>query len=241
MKLIFLIIFLLLIIFLAYYYFNFYRFRKNRLKGYDIEKLNFYDALIVDVRKREEYKAGHCKNAINLPYGVLKESTKFLENYKDKKIIFYCTLDILSNLSKKLFIKKGYKNIITADGYLQYKYDNRKYQNILLNDFKARSLDKDTVTLNVGDKKVLKKEIFIPLSKLEENLKKLEKIKEKTFLVFSNECKNQLTACDILSKNGFKVYNLIENLNLEKLEIPFDKELQELLYSKKIEEEFCPK
>lgn len=241
MKIIIFLVVSLLILFLIYYYFNFYRFKKIRLKGKDIENLNFSDALVVDVRKREEYKEGHCKNAINLPYGVLKESTKFLENYKDKKIIFYCTLDILSNLSKKLFIKEGYKNINTADGYLQYKYDSRKYQNILLNDFKEKTLDKNTVTLNVGNKKVLKKEIFIPLPKLEENLKGLEKIKEKTFLVFSNECKNQLKACDILSKNGFKVYNLIEDLNLEKLQIPFDKQMQEILYSKKIEEEFCPK
>lgn len=241
MKLIILFFVILVIIFFLYYYLNFYRFKKNKLNGSYIEKLNFDDALVVDVRKRDEYENGHCKNAVNLPYSVLKKNIKFLENYKEKEIIFYCTLDILSNLTKKIFIKKGYKHIKTADGFLEYNYDKRKYNNILLNDFKIRLLEKDVIALNVGDEKLLKKEIFIPVDKLYENLKNLEKFKEKTFLVFSSGYKNQNLASDILYKNGFKVYNLIENLNLNKLQLPVCNELEELLYSKKVQEEFCPK
>lgn len=106
MKLIILLFVILVIIFFLYYYLNFYRFKKNKLNGSYIEELNFDDALVVDVRKRDEYENGHCKNAVNLPYSVLKKNIKFLENYKEKEIIFYCTLDILSNLTKKNFYKK---------------------------------------------------------------------------------------------------------------------------------------
>lgn len=224
-----------------YYYFNFGKNKKYRLNGNFVENLCFDEALVVDVRTRAEYERGHSKNAINLPFGVIKNDSRILENYKNKQIIFYCTLDVMSTKAKKYFFEKGYENLQIADGYMQYSYKKRMYPNILLNDFKGRALERDTITLNVSENKYLKKEVHIVFETLENNFLKLNYFKDYNILIFSDDSKKSMSASDFLYERGFKVVNLIEDFKLENFQTPFDKAEQEKLYSKKIEQEFCSK
>lgn len=76
--------------------------------------------------------------------------------------------------AKKYFFEKGYENLQIADGYMQYSYKSECIKDILLNDFKGRTLENDTITLNVSENKYLKKEIHIVFETLSNNFSKIK-------------------------------------------------------------------
>jgi rhodanese-related sulfurtransferase len=59
------------------------------------------NTILVDVRTKNEYKTGHLKGAINIPYKDKKDSQKIYEKVKDKDIavILYCSTSTRSNES----------------------------------------------------------------------------------------------------------------------------------------------
>ena len=64
--------------------------------------------IIVDVRTKEEYESSHIKDAINIPYDEIDESTNLDKNVK---ILVYCQS---GNRSKKAFVS------LTNLGYNAY-------------------------------------------------------------------------------------------------------------------------
>lgn len=52
--------------------------------------INHQNAVILDVRKVDEYSQGSIINAIHIPLEELDNQLKKLEKYKDKTIIAYC-------------------------------------------------------------------------------------------------------------------------------------------------------
>ena len=71
---------------------------------------------IVDVRTSEEYKEGHVKGAINIPYDEIKEN---VELDKEKTILVYCrsgrrskvAYDQLTSLGYEVYDLGAYDNI----------------------------------------------------------------------------------------------------------------------------------
>lgn len=71
------------------------------------------NAVIIDVRTKEEYSLGHIKNAINNPID------SFNVNYdKDTIIIVYCASGVRSANAANLLINQGYTNVYNLDGGL---------------------------------------------------------------------------------------------------------------------------
>jgi rhodanese-related sulfurtransferase/predicted heme/steroid binding protein len=73
------------------------------------------DFLFVDVRRPDEYEAGHLPGAINIPYDDLKNRKD--EVPLDKPTVFYCTLSSWrAPYAANLLADAGYNNTYILDG-----------------------------------------------------------------------------------------------------------------------------
>lgn len=75
------------------------------------------DAVLIDLRSKEEYQQGHIKGAINLPYEELEQNFPY---GKEKTVILYCELGIRSMRASKQLFEQGYTVINTIGGVKQY-------------------------------------------------------------------------------------------------------------------------
>ena len=87
------------------------------------ELLKFYkegtDFVIVDARNWYESKIGRFKNAITPGITHFREWTKVVESlkdYKDKKIVTYCTGGIRCEKASAYMVKEGFKDVYQLDG-----------------------------------------------------------------------------------------------------------------------------
>lgn len=90
-------------------------------EGLEIAKNN-PDAIIVDVRHDDEYKAGHIPGAVLLTMETITEETaaKVLPN-KNQMILIYCRSGRRSKISAQTLLELGYTNLIEFGGILDYK------------------------------------------------------------------------------------------------------------------------
>lgn len=90
-------------------------------EGIEIAKNN-PDAIIVDVRHDDEYKAGHIPEAVLLTMETITEETaaKVLPD-KNQMILIYCRSGRRSKIAAQNLLDLGYTNIIEFGGILDYK------------------------------------------------------------------------------------------------------------------------
>ena len=89
--------------------------------GLEIAKNN-PDAIIVDVRRDDEYKAGHIPGAILLTMETITAETaaKVLPD-KSQMILIYCRSGRRSKIATQNLLDLGYTNLIEFGGILDYK------------------------------------------------------------------------------------------------------------------------
>ena len=90
-------------------------------EGLEIAKNN-PDAIIVDVRRDDEYKAGHIPGAVLLTMETITAETagKVLPN-KNQMILIYCRSGRRSKIAAQNLLDFGYTNLIEFGGILDYK------------------------------------------------------------------------------------------------------------------------
>ena len=90
-------------------------------EGLKIAKEN-PDAVIVDVRRDNEYKAGHIPGAVLLTMERITADTaaKVLPD-KNQQLLIYCRSGRRSKIAAKTLLDLGYTNIIEFGGILEYK------------------------------------------------------------------------------------------------------------------------
>ena len=90
-------------------------------EGIEIAKKN-PDAIIVDVRRDDEYKAGHIPGAVLLTMETITEetATKVLPD-KNQMILIYCRSGRRSKIAAQSLLELGYTNLIEFGGILDYK------------------------------------------------------------------------------------------------------------------------
>ena len=90
-------------------------------EGIEIAKKN-PDAIIVDVRRDDEYKAGHIPGAVLLTMETITEETasKVLPD-KNQMILIYCRSGRRSKIAAQSLLELGYTNLIEFGGILDYK------------------------------------------------------------------------------------------------------------------------
>lgn len=72
-------------------------------------------AVIVDVRTREEYRAGHLKNSINIPLNELHNNLSKIN--KSKPIITCCASGMRSASAKSILKSNGFSEVHNGGGW----------------------------------------------------------------------------------------------------------------------------
>ena len=83
---------------------------------------------VIDVRTEQEYKAGHLKNAINIPYKEIEDKIADHVHDKNEKIILYCRSGRRSGIAKQTLDAMGYTNVFNAGAYEKLKKEEREKQ-----------------------------------------------------------------------------------------------------------------
>lgn len=81
-----------------------------------VQLINRKDAVIVDVREPNEFKAGHIPNARNFPLAQIKERAKDLAKLKGKPLLLVCQTGARSAQACVDLQKDGFAEAVTLAG-----------------------------------------------------------------------------------------------------------------------------
>lgn len=73
--------------------------------------------IVIDVRTREEYAAGHIDTALNLPHDELERRLGEIPGSKSSEIVMYCRSGKRVQLAESILVGKGYTNIRDLAGH----------------------------------------------------------------------------------------------------------------------------
>lgn len=75
--------------------------------------------IVIDVRTREEYAAGHIDTAINLPHDELERRLGEVPGNKSGEIVVYCRSGKRAKTAEGILVEKGYTNVRDLAGHWQ--------------------------------------------------------------------------------------------------------------------------
>jgi rhodanese-related sulfurtransferase len=78
--------------------------------------VNRQDGVILDIRDKKTFDAGHIVDAVNIPFTKLGERATELEKYRDKPLVVVCQLGQQSGEAVKLLEEKGFSNVSRMHG-----------------------------------------------------------------------------------------------------------------------------
>lgn len=81
-----------------------------------VDLVNREGAVVLDVRDRKEFDAGHIVGAINIPYANLESRVDELRKFVEKPIIVACRMGQHSGAAGTLLRKQGFKNVSRLAG-----------------------------------------------------------------------------------------------------------------------------
>ena len=99
---------------------------KTRIREITVEEIERAplspDAVIVDVREKDEWNAGHAANAIHLSRGVIESVIEEKVPALDTPILCYCSGGNRSALVADNLMKMGYTDVASlAGGFAQWQ------------------------------------------------------------------------------------------------------------------------
>ena len=77
------------------------------------------NALLVDVREDDEYRAEHVKGAVHIGKGVIERDIEKLVPDKGRELLLYCGGGFRSALAADALQQIGYTNVWSVDGGFQ--------------------------------------------------------------------------------------------------------------------------
>ena len=90
----------------------------------EIEELREFQkegAIIIDVRRPQEYKEGHIDGAIIIPEYEIKRKIENKVQDKNQNIVVYCSSGSRSKKAQKILKKLGYENVYNLyNGFFNY-------------------------------------------------------------------------------------------------------------------------
>jgi rhodanese-related sulfurtransferase len=75
-------------------------------------------ALIIDVRPKESYDAGHIGEARNVPLAQLESQADSFKKWRDKSVITYCDSGITGASGARTLMKLGFTKVFNLHGGL---------------------------------------------------------------------------------------------------------------------------
>ncbi|AHK19302.1 rhodanese-like domain-containing protein [Yersinia similis] len=87
---------------------------KEVTRGEATRLINKEDAVVVDIRTREDYRKGHIASSINLiPSDIKNGNLGELEKHKTQPIIVVCAMGTTSRASADILSKAGFERVFT--------------------------------------------------------------------------------------------------------------------------------
>ena len=84
------------------------------------------DYIILDVRRPDEFSAGHIPNAVNIPNESIGADEIDELPDKDRLILVYCRSGNRSKQASEKLVRLGYTNIVECGGILDWKGEIEK-------------------------------------------------------------------------------------------------------------------
>ena len=81
-----------------------------------VNLVNTEKAVVVDIRDRKEFEAGHIVDAVNIPYASLESRIDELTSYKERPIVLACKMGQHSGAAGTLLKKNGFDNVSRLTG-----------------------------------------------------------------------------------------------------------------------------
>ncbi|WBL31377.1 oxygen-dependent tRNA uridine(34) hydroxylase TrhO [Candidatus Phytoplasma sacchari] len=136
----------------------------NPQEFYDIISKNNNDTFLLDVRNNYEYDLGHFKNSINPNINHFRELPNWIEkeisNFKDKKVIIYCTGGVRCEKISTFLKEKGIWEVYQLKGGI-INYSQDKKVNGKLFEGKMYVFDQRiSMNVNFDEKKIIGKDYF---------------------------------------------------------------------------------
>lgn len=83
---------------------------------------------LLDVREREEYRAGHLEGALSLPRGFLELRVEEAVADKSTPLLAYCASGVRSLMAARTLKDMGYEQVVSlAGGYTAWKNDGNRW------------------------------------------------------------------------------------------------------------------
>lgn len=80
---------------------------------------NTPNAVLVDVRNKDEFEMGRIEGSVNVPLNKLSQLEKYAE--KDTPVFLYCLNGARAARATKRLKRKGYTNVVNLGGVRGYK------------------------------------------------------------------------------------------------------------------------
>ncbi|MCY4357101.1 MAG: rhodanese-like domain-containing protein [Gammaproteobacteria bacterium] len=80
--------------------------------------INRKNAIVVDVRERKEFEAGHIVDSINIPMAKLKQRISELKKHREKPLVVVCKLGQHSGEAAKTLMAEGHQEVFKLSGGL---------------------------------------------------------------------------------------------------------------------------
>lgn len=75
-------------------------------------------ALVIDLRSKESYDAGHIGDARNVPAAELESQADAFKKWRDRTVITYCDTGISGAGAARTLMKLGFTKVFNLDGGL---------------------------------------------------------------------------------------------------------------------------
>ncbi|MDF2183059.1 rhodanese-like domain-containing protein [Neptuniibacter sp. CAU 1671] len=85
------------------------------------QMINKEDAVVLDIRAKKEWAAGHITNAINIPLADLDRRIGELEKHKQHPIVVVCNLGQSASAATKKLKDAGFNAVRLSGGMTEWK------------------------------------------------------------------------------------------------------------------------
>ncbi|MFW6092927.1 MAG: rhodanese-like domain-containing protein [Pseudomonadota bacterium] len=81
-----------------------------------VDMVNREQAVVLDVRERKDFQAGHIVDAVNVPYSALESRLDEVKKYRDRPIVVVCGMGQQAGAAGTLLRKQGFEQVSRLTG-----------------------------------------------------------------------------------------------------------------------------
>ncbi|HEY5645343.1 MAG TPA: rhodanese-like domain-containing protein [Pseudomonadales bacterium] len=81
-----------------------------------VDLVNRENAVVLDLRERKEFEAGHIVGSVNVPYATLESKLADLEKYREQPLVIACRMGQHAGTAGTMLRKKGFTNVSRLTG-----------------------------------------------------------------------------------------------------------------------------